>query len=106
MPTAILPNRMEWYSLSMEITVKLPEALAARAQASGLTPDAWVERLLNAIAQQDERSSEARGKLHDELKADWEHFLATGLHLDGDEVDTWFDSIEHGQNPPLPELHV
>jgi len=90
----------------MEITVKLPEVLAERAKSSGLAPDVYVERLLGRIADISARKSAARAQLSDELLEDWEHFRATGLHLDGEEVDVWLEGLEKGQNPDLPELHT
>jgi len=90
----------------MEITVKLPEVLAERAKSSGLTPDVYVERLLGRIAEISSERTSARAQLKNELAEDWEHFRATGLHLDEDEVDIWLAGFEQGQNPDLPELHI
>jgi predicted transcriptional regulator len=90
----------------MEITVKVPDALAARAQSSGVAPDVYVERLLNAIADAASRESIGREQLCEELKADWEHFKATGLHLDEEEVDLWLAGLEAGHDSGLPELHI
>ena len=90
----------------MEITVRVPEELAARAKSSGLAPDVYVERLLGKIADIAARRGGERDRLREDLAADWEHFQATGLHLDGDEVDEWLAGLERGQNPDLPDLHI
>lgn len=89
----------------MEIRIKLPEALVARAASSGLEPSVLVERLLARIADLEKINSE-REKLRQELAADWDHLQATGLHLDEEDVDAWLTSLERGQNTDLPELHI
>jgi len=89
----------------MEVTVKIPQSLAARAESSGVPPSVFVERLLNRIEEIAQQNVE-REKLRTDLKADWDHFQSTGLHLDHEEVDAWLASLERGQNPELPELHV
>lgn len=89
----------------MEITVKIPATLAARAKSSGLAPNVFVERLLVRIAEIAQQGLE-RDALREELAADWEHFQSTGLHLDDEEVVAWLAALERGQNPDLPELHV
>lgn len=50
----------------MEITITIPEALVSNARASGLSPETYVERLLNQIASEPERSEPERAKLSDE----------------------------------------
>ncbi len=89
----------------MEITVKIPESLAARAKSSGLAPSVFVERLLARIAEIAHQDLE-RDALRNELAADWEHFQSTGLHLDDEEVVAWLAALERGRNPDLPELHI
>jgi predicted transcriptional regulator len=90
----------------MEIKVKLPDELAARAKSSGLAPDVYMERPLAKIADIAAGKGTQRLSLRDDLAADWEHFQSTGLHLDDQEVDAWLAGLEHGQNPDPPELHV
>lgn len=90
----------------MEIKVKLPDELAGWAKSSGVSPDVYVERLLAKIAKVAAQRGRERVRLRGELAADWEHFQATGLHLDEEEVDAWLAELEHGQDPDMPELHV
>ena len=90
----------------MEITVKVPDVLAAKAQSSGVSPHDYVERLLSAIADAAAPQEARREQIRAELQTDWEHFQATGLHLDEDEVDSWLAGLEHGRDSSLPELHV
>ena len=90
----------------MEITIHLPDVLAERAQSSGLSPDVYVERLLNKIADIAVQEGANRSQLRDRLNVDWQHFQATGLHLDEEEVDSWLAGLEQGRDSGLPELHV
>ena len=90
----------------MEITITIPEVLADQAGAIGLPPETYVERLLGKIADASLARSRDREDLSSELLADWEHYRSTGLHLDGDEVDTWLAQLEAGENAEPPALHV
>ena len=88
----------------MEITIDIPDALVARARSSGLSAEAYVERLLDRFAAASAGSESER--LRQELAADWEHYSTTGLHLDGDEVDAWLARLEEGHDAEPPALHV
>jgi len=90
----------------MEITITIPEALASKAKSSGVSPEAYVERLLDRFAAASVARSQEREQLRDELAADWEHFRATGLHLDEDEVDAWLAGLEEGRREEPPALHT
>ena len=90
----------------MEITVHLPEALASKAKASGLPADVYVERLLDKLAAVSVDQDRDRQRLSGELAADWEHYQATGLHLDEQEVDGWLARLEEGHADDPPALHA
>lgn len=90
----------------MEITITIPDELASRAKSSGLSPDAYVQRLLDKIASISAQRSQGREQLRNELQADWEHYQSTGLHLDDEEVDIWLAGLEQGQKTDPPELHT
>jgi len=89
----------------MDITIKVPDTLAARAESTGVTPKVFVEPLLARIAEIAQQGLN-RDRLRDDLADDWAHFQLTGLHLDQGEVDSWLAAMEQGQNPGLPELHA
>jgi hypothetical protein len=86
----------------MEITVTIPEVLASNAKLIGVPPDVYVTRLLNQFAV----ASAGKGALARELRADWDDFKATDLHLDEDEVDNWLAQLEVGQFVEPPALHT
>jgi len=89
----------------MEITISIPDELVSAAQSSGLTAETYVERLLGRIASSAARNRD-REQLRAELEADLEQYRSTGLHLTGDEVDTWLARLEAGENVEPPQLHV
>lgn len=90
----------------MEITITIPEKLASRAKSSGLSPDAYVERLLEKIASISAERNKVREQLRNDLLADWEHYQSTGLHLDDEEIETWLAGLEEGHQSDPPELHI
>jgi hypothetical protein len=106
LPTAILLKTKAWYSLTMEITVTIPEVLATQARGSGVSAEAYIERLLHRIALAAEERSRKQEALRNELLADWEHYQATGLHLEVDEVDGWLAQLAAGEDVEPPVLHV
>jgi hypothetical protein len=90
----------------MEITITVPDALVSKAKASGLSAETYIERLLDKVAAASADRDRERERLREDLAADWEHFHATGLHLDGDEVDAWLARIEDGHIDQPPALHI
>ena len=90
----------------MEITITIPEALASKAQSSGMSAKAYVENLLDRVAAASAGQDRDRERLRRDLAADWEHYRATGLHLDGDEVDGWLARLEDGNCEEPPALHI
>jgi hypothetical protein len=90
----------------MEITITIPEVLASKAKSSGLPPDVYVERLLDKLAVASAGRDRDRERLRGTLADDWEHYRATGLHLDEDEVDGWLAQLECGENADPPALHI
>jgi len=69
----------------MEVTVNIPDELAARAEARGLRPEAYVEEIL---AQQMEKGSAEKRRLKTP-----------------EEIRAWLDSLAQFSDkiPPLPE---
>ena len=88
----------------MEITINVPDALVSKAKASGLSAETYVD-LAPLGASQVDRDRQ-REQLREDLAADWEHFNATGLHLDGDEIDAWLARIADGHLDEPPALHI
>jgi len=89
----------------MEVTITIPEALASKAKAGGLSPETYIEKLLDRVAAASADQARERERLREELSADWQHYLETGLHLDEDEVDAWLGALEEGKSEEPPALH-
>ena len=62
----------------------------------------WIMR--EAIAQYVARE-EKREMLRQETLRSWEEYQRTGLHLSGDEVDTWMARLAAGEDAELPACH-
>ncbi|MGA7340546.1 MAG: hypothetical protein WBE72_17525 [Terracidiphilus sp.] len=90
----------------MEISITIPEALVSKARSNGVSPETYIERLLEKIAAASAERDRERERLRRELAADWESYRTTGLHLDGDEVETWLAELEDGHLEEPPALHV
>lgn len=89
----------------MEITITIPDVLVSQAASNGLSAEAYVERLLGKIAAASVAQNRDREHLRADLLADWEHYQATGLHLDDNEVDGWLARLENGEDAEPPVLH-
>ena len=62
----------------------------------------WIMR--EAIAQYVERE-EKREALRRETLAAWDEFQATGMHVTGDEVETWLSTWGTDDERDVPECH-
>jgi hypothetical protein len=105
-PTAILLKPKRWQSLTIEITITIPDELSSQASAKGVAAEAYVDQLPDRFAAASEARNQGREQLRDELQADWERYQSTGLHLDGDEVDGWLAGLEEGEAAETPSLHI
>lgn len=62
----------------------------------------WIMR--EAIAQYVERE-EKRESFKQEATLAWESYQRTGLHLKGEEADTWLAKLEAGEDTEPPKCH-
>lgn len=62
----------------------------------------WIMR--EAITQYVERE-EKREQLRQDALAAWNHYVTTGLHVTGDEVDAWVAKLESGDDTTPPQCH-
>jgi predicted transcriptional regulator len=63
----------------------------------------WIMR--EAIAQYVEREEKHEAFKREALEA-WETYQRTGLHLTGEEVDTWLAKLESGDDAEMPACHT
>jgi hypothetical protein len=89
----------------MEVTITIPDVLASNAKSIGLSPETYVERLLERFVAASADRGRERERLREQLSADWEHYRSSGLHLDEDEVDAWLSGLEEGKLKEPPALH-
>ena len=88
----------------MEIRITVPDEIASLAAKAGLGTEDYVEQLLGKILASSSRE-ESQVRLREELLADWDHYLATGLHITDEEVDGWLTQLEAGEAVEPPALH-
>lgn len=62
----------------------------------------WIMR--EAIAQYVEREEKLEA-LRQETLAAWDEYQASGLHVTGDEVETWLSTWGTDEESPAPECH-
>jgi len=74
------------------------KTLAGRKQRS----EVWVMR--EALMQYAARE-EARESFKNEAASSWAEYQRTGLHLTGEEVESWLDGWGSETEPELPECH-
>lgn len=86
---------------SIEVDAATAERLDRIAADSGSSPQSVLRK---AVEQYDERRA-ARRKFREEGMAAWDDYIATGLHLTGDEVDRWLARIESGEDVDPPACH-
>lgn len=89
----------------MATSLKLDDAIKARVQNLAAARDRsahWVMR--EAIRQYVEREEQREAFHQDALRA-WAHYQETGLHLTGDEVETWLRSWGTPGEIERPKCH-
>lgn len=91
---------------SVPSSVKLPHPLRERvktlADARNLSAHAVMVQAIEAYVDREEK----REALRQEARAAHDHFVATGLHLTGEEVDAWLDELANGHDVEPPKCHV
>jgi len=87
-------------------SVKLPQPLRERLKnlASARNQSAHAV-MLQAIESYVDRE-EKREVLRQEARAAHEHFMLTGLHLTGEEVNGWLDELAAGHDVEPPKCHI
>ncbi len=91
--------------MAVSTSLKLDEDIKGRVQrlaAARRRSAHWLMR--EAIEQYVERE-EKREQLRLDALAAWAAYQATGLHVTGDEADSWLARLEHGDDVDAPECH-
>lgn len=87
-------------------SVKLPQPLKERvknlADARNQSAHAIMVRAIENYVDREEK----REALRQEAQAAHEHFMLTGLHLTGEEVNTWLDVLAKGHDVEPPKCHI
>lgn len=94
----------------MQIRITVPDEVVKLAAKAGLGAEDYVEQLLGRIAASrpspEQPSPElAQAILREELRADWDHYQQTGLHLSNEEVDKWLEELTANPSAEPPALH-
>jgi predicted transcriptional regulator len=87
---------------SLKLDNEMKERVQQLAAARRRSPH-WVMR--EAIEQYVERE-EKREQFQQAALAAWAHYQATGLHVTGEEADSWLARLEAGEDAPTPECHL
>lgn len=87
-------------------SVKLPQSLRERVKklADARKQSAHIV-MLQAIESYVDRE-EKREALRQEARTAHDHYMQTGLHLSGEEVDAWLDELAKGHDVEPPKCHV
>lgn len=86
-------------------SVKLDDGLKDRLKHIATTKRRSQHWLMKeAIAEYVEREEKREAFFADAHKA-WENYQATGLHVTGEEVDTWLAELEAGNDVEPPKCH-
>lgn len=91
---------------SVPSSVKLPQSLRERvktlADARNLSAHAVMLQAIESYVDREEK----RESLRQEARAAHDHFVATGLHLTGEEADAWLNELANGNDVEPPKCHV
>ena len=91
--------------MTTPVSVRLDESIKARMQelaGQRRRPAHWLMR--EAIEQYLDREEKRQAFLQTGKDA-WEHYQATGQHVNGEEADAWLAQLETGNNVGPPECH-
>ena len=88
------------------LSIRLPADLRTRLHSLAKTRQRSANALLvQAVTSFIERE-EKREAIRQECIEAHEEYLRTGLHLTGEEVDSWVDQLLQGNNVDMPKCHV
>jgi predicted transcriptional regulator len=90
----------------MPTSVKLPGDLRDRiqnlAKVRKRTPHSiMIQALETYVAREEQREA-----FRQEAIAAWDEYLRIGMHLTGDEADSWLADLENGNDVEPPKCHI
>jgi predicted transcriptional regulator len=87
-------------------TIKLPSRTKERIQAlAGARKRSAHSLMLEALEGYIEREEKREAWRQEGLRA-YNEYMATGLHVTGEEADAWLARLEAGENAGAPECHL
>ena len=85
--------------------VELDADLQARVQRLADARHQTADGLMREVVAHYVAQEEARAVLLHDVQAAWDGFVATGLHVTGDEAEAWMERLEAGEDVAPPECH-
>lgn len=87
-------------------TIKLPSRTKERIQAlAGVRKRSAHSLMLEALESYIDREEKREAWRQEGLRA-YNEYLATGLHVTGEEADAWLARLEAGEDAGTPECHL
>ena len=87
---------------SVKLSPSLRDRIKSLADARNQSAHSIMLRALETYVDREEQ----RETLRQEARAAHEHFMLTGLHLTGEEVDGWLDELAQGHHVEPPKCHI
>ena len=87
------------------ISVKLEDELRERIKGLADARRRTTHWLMREAIQQYVEREEQRETLRQATLQAWQEYQATGLHVSGEEADTWLAKLSEGQDVEPPQCH-
>ena len=87
---------------SVKLPIELKERLKNLAEARKQSAHAVMLQAIESYVEREEK----REAFRQEGIAAWEEYQRTGLHLTGEEVDTWLKELAKGKYVEPPKCHI
>ena len=88
------------------VAVKLTDDTKARIQNLATVKQRTAHWLMREAIETYLSVEEEKEALHADAHKAWLHYQATGLHLTGEEVDSWMMKVIAGEQAELPPCHL
>jgi predicted transcriptional regulator len=88
--------------VSLKLDANLKARLDALAISKDRTPHWLMQNAIESFVEREERLA----ALQREAEASYEHYMLTGLHVNGERMDEWLDQLIAGNDIDPPECQV